>query len=81
MIAPDKGDNTMKHFDRFVLCTLTLGGWGLIVLIAFNPFNSTVIAHGNDHTHFAYEIYGVAEEGHDHSHDHYGEYAEYGHDH
>ena len=73
----------MKHFDRFVLCTLTLGVWVLIVLIAFNPFNSTVIAHGNDHSHDSYEIYGVAKKGHSHfdSHDHDGEYAEYDHDH
>ncbi len=67
----------MKHFDRFVLCTLTLGVWLLITLIAFAPFNSTVTAHGSNHDHDAYEIYGVAKT----SHDHYGEYADYGHDH
>ena len=59
----------MKKLDRIILIVLVIGVWGLIGTMWLKPSN--VDAHDDGHTHNSYEVYGVAEEGHSHSHDHY----------
>ena len=63
----------MKTLDRIILIALVVGVWGLLGTIWLKPSN--VDAHADGHTHYSFELFDVAEEGH--SHDCYvdGDYA------
>ena len=63
----------MKIIDRIILITLVVGIYGLIGAILIKPIN--VDAHADGHTHLAYDVLGVAKEGHTHV------YAGVGHSH
>ena len=55
----------MKKLDRIILITLVAGVYGLIGTILIKPIS--VDAHADGHTHAAYDILGVAKEGHTHA--------------
>ena len=63
----------MKRLDRIILIILAVGIWGLLGTIWLKPSN--VDAHADGHTHYSYELYDVAEEGHSH------DYADSSHSH
>lgn len=50
--------------DRLILIALIISIWALIGTIWLKPSDS--FAHADGHTHDAWDIYGVAEEGHTH---------------
>ena len=65
----------MKTLDRIILIALVVGVWGLLGTIWLKPSN--VDAHADGHTHYSFELFDVAEEGHSHeghSHDSYDIY-------
>ena len=63
----------MKTLDRIILIVLVVGVWGLVGTIWLKPSN--VDAHADGHTHYSFELFGIAEEGHSHN------YASRGHSH
>ena len=54
----------MKTRDRIILIALVVGVWGLLGTIWLKPSN--VDAHADGHTHYSFELFDVAEEGHSH---------------
>ena len=54
----------MKQLDRIILITLIIVIYGLIGAVLVKPIN--VDAHSDGHSHAAYDVLGVAKEGHTH---------------
>ena len=54
----------MKRLDRIIMVVFLVGVWGLLGTIWLKPSN--VDAHADGHTHYSFELFDVAEEGHSH---------------
>ena len=64
-IVLDNKEVAMKKLDRIILINLVAGFYGVIGTILIKPIS--IDAHADGHTHAAYDILGVAKEGHTHA--------------